>query len=148
MTVIGPVCAPAGAVALSSTEETRVTAAALVPLNLTVELLLNPIPVIVTTVPAAPCVGLKLLIDRVGVNFVALVPVPAGVVTAIGACTAPSGTTALSCVPDPNVTDGDASAPNFTLAPGAKCVPLIVTDRPVFPDDGENEVTVGGLWTR
>src|SRR5690349_11263325 len=99
---MGPVVAPAGTVALSCVAETCVIAVAAVALNFTVDVLLKPTPLIVTTVPAGPPPGLKLVIDRLGVKFVALVPVPATVVTAILPGTAPFGTTALSCVPDTN----------------------------------------------
>jgi hypothetical protein len=148
VTVIGPVVPPAGAVAVNCVEDTWVTVVALVPWKLTVDVLLKPTPVIVTTVPAGPCLGLSPVIDMVGVKLVELVPVPAGVVTEIFPGTAPSGTTAFSCVADTNVTDGETSPPNLTVAPGARCVPLIVTVLPVLPDAGENESTVGGLWTR
>jgi hypothetical protein len=112
------VVAPAGTWALSWTDETWVTVVELVPLNFTVELELNPTPLIVTTVAAGPLDGLKLVIENVGVKFVELVPVPPGVVTETFPGTAPSGTIALSCVTDANVTEGEARAPNFTFAPG------------------------------
>jgi hypothetical protein len=83
------------------------------------------------------------VIDSVGWNLVELLAVPRIVVTAILPVTAPLGTTAFSCVPETNVTDGEASAPNFTFASGAKCVPLIVTVLPVIPSWGLNEPQVG-----
>jgi hypothetical protein len=120
VTVIGPVVAPAGAVACSWGEEMCVTLVALVPLNLTLEPPLNPSPLIVTTVPAGPLAGLKPVSDRVGVNVVALDPLPAGVNTDTFPTTAPSGTTACSFVPDTNVTDGEfRPPPNLTVAPAA-----------------------------
>ncbi len=64
-------------------------------------------------------------------------------VTEILPTTAALGTTAFNCSVDTNVTDGEASAPNFTVAPGAKYVPLIVTELPVIPEDGVNELSVG-----
>jgi hypothetical protein len=143
VTVIGPVVAVEGTVAFSSVDEMWVTLEATVPLNFTVELLLNPTPVIVTTVPVGPLVGLKPVIDSVTVKFEALVAVPAGVVTEILAVTAPFGTTALIWVPETNVTEAEATVPNLTVAPGAKFVPLIVTVLPVIPEVGVNEPTVG-----
>jgi hypothetical protein len=95
VTLIGPVVAVEGTVAFSWVDETWVTLVAAVPLNFTVELLLNPTPLIVTTVPVGPLLGLKPVIDRVTVKFEALVPVPAGLVTEILPVTAPFGTTAL-----------------------------------------------------
>jgi hypothetical protein len=100
VTLIGPVVAVEGTVAFSWVDETWVTLEAAVPLNFTVELLLKPIPVIVTTVPAGPLFGLKPVIDIVTVKLDALVPVPAGVVTEILPLTAPFGTVALIWVPD------------------------------------------------
>ncbi len=82
VTVIGPIVAPAGTVAFSCVAETCVIAVAGVALHFTVEVLLKPTPLIVTTVPAGPPLGLKPVIDRLGVKFVALVPVPAGVTIA------------------------------------------------------------------
>jgi hypothetical protein len=143
VTVIGPVVAVDETLALSWVEETRFALAALTPLNLTTELLLKPTPLSVTTVPVGPLGGLKLVIESVGVKFVALDPVPAGVVTEIFPGTAPFGTTALSCTLETNVTDGEASAPNLTVAPGTKFVPLIVTELPVIPAAGLKEPTVG-----
>lgn len=146
VTVMGPVVAVEGTLAFSWVDETWITLEAAVPLNFTIELLLNPIPVIVTTVPAGPVVGLKPVIDSVTVKFEALVPVPAAVVTEILPVMAPFGTVALICVPETNVTTVDAFNPNLTIAPGAKPVPLIVTELPVMPEVGVNELTVGGPY--
>jgi hypothetical protein len=142
-TVIGPVVAPAGTVAWSLEAETNVTLVALMPLNFTVEALLNPIPLIVTDVPAGPLEGLKPVIDSVGAKLVALDPVPAGVVTEIVAVLAPFGTIAVSFAVDTNVTEGELRLPNLTVAPGTKSVPLMVTWLPVIPDAGLNELTLG-----
>ena len=144
VTVIGPVVAAEGTVAFSWVAEIWTTVDATVPLNFTVELLLKPTPFIVTTVPVGPLAGPKPVIDSVTVKFVGLVPVPAGVVTEILPVTAPFGTTALIWVPDTNVTVGEAFAPNLTVAPGTKPVPLIVTVAPVIPEVGVNEVIFGG----
>jgi hypothetical protein len=146
VTLIGPVVAVEGTVAFSWVDETWVTLEAAVPLNFTVELLLKPIPVIVTTVPAGPLFGLKPVIDIVTVKLDALVPVPAGVVTEILPLTAPFGTVALIWVPDTNVTVVEAVDPNLTFAPGTKLVPLIVTVLPVIPAVGVNELTVGAPY--
>ena len=119
---------------------------ALVPLNFTVDVLLKPTPSIVTTVPVGPLPGPKAVIESVGVKLNALVPVPAGVVTEILPGIAPLGTTALSNVVFPNATDGEATPWNFTVEPGTKSVPVIVTELPVIPEAGLNEVTVGALY--
>jgi hypothetical protein len=143
VTVIGPVVAPAGTVAFRRVADTWVTVVAVVPLNLTAELLLKPRPLIVTTVPTGPVFGEKLVIDSVGVKFVAPVDaVPAGVVTVIGAGTAPLGTVTFSWVALEDVTLAFL-VPNVTLAPGLRPVPAIVTVLPVIPECGVNDVIVG-----
>jgi hypothetical protein len=105
VTVIGPSVAVGGTVAVSFVAETNVTALAATPLNFTLELLVNPTPVSVTTVPRGPLVGAMAVIDSVGVKLAALVAVPAAVGTEIFPATAPSGTVALICVADTTVND-------------------------------------------
>lgn len=131
-----------GTVAFSCVEDTWFTDEAVAPLNFTTDVPLKPTPLIVTTVPTGPLPGLKLTIERVGVKLVELVPVPAAVVTEIFPGIAPLGTVAVSCAVETKVYLAP-SVPNFTLAPGTKFVPLIVTVLPVIPDAGENEDTVG-----
>jgi hypothetical protein len=145
VTLIGPVVAPEGTLALSSVDETWVTTVAGLVLKRTAELVLNPMPVMVTTVPTAPLAGENLVIDSLGVNLVALVPVPAAVVTEIGAATAPLGTTALSSVGETKLTESEATDPKWTLALGTKPEPVMVTCDPVIPDVGLNELTFGAL---
>jgi hypothetical protein len=112
------------------------------PLNFTLELLVNPTPRIVTTVPAGPLAGVRLVIDSVGVKFAELVPVPAAVVTETLPATAPLGTDALICVADSTLNDA-LTPPNVTLLAPLKFVPVIVTLLPVMPVVGVNELTVG-----
>jgi hypothetical protein len=96
VTVIFPVVALAGTVAVILTSVLTVNEAA-VPLNFTDVVPVRFVPLIVTLVPTAPLAGVKLVI--VGVKFtvklVALVAVPAEVVTPIGPVVAPEGTVAL-----------------------------------------------------
>jgi hypothetical protein len=80
------------------------------------------------------------------VKAVALVPVPAGVVTAIGPGTAPLGTVARSWLAATNVTLGEARPANLTVARGTKPLPVIVTVAPGAPDAGENDVTAGAPY--
>jgi hypothetical protein len=124
----------------------REVTVAVVPLKFTTDFELNPTPLIVTDVPAAPLVGLKPVIDSVTVKLLVLVPVPAAVVTEILLDPAPSGTTAFSSLVDTNDTVGDVLEPNLTFAPGTKFVPLIVTVLPVIADVGANDATVGGPY--
>ena len=69
---------------------------ALVPLNCTAVAPVKLVPVIVTVLPTGPLVGLKLVIVGGGttMKFVALVAVPADVVTASRPVVAPAGTVA------------------------------------------------------
>jgi hypothetical protein len=95
VTLIGPLVAPLGTVALSRDEETNTVALAVVPLNLTVLGFVNPAPLTVTTVPRGPQLGEKPETVKVTVKFDALVTVPADVVTAILPVVAPFGTVAV-----------------------------------------------------
>jgi hypothetical protein len=137
-----PDVAPVGTLAWSFVDEIKVTVEAITPLNLTAELEVKPTPVIVTNAPGAPLVGLNAVIDSVGVKLEVLVPVPPAVVTPMWAGTAPLGTMAVIEVPD--VTVGVAArVPNFTVAPGTNPVPVIVTELPVIPFAGANELMTG-----
>jgi hypothetical protein len=142
VTVIVPVVAPAGTVAWSWVDEMCITLEAATPLNLTVAVEVNPTPLIVTTVPTGPLGGLKPVIDSVGMNCPELVPVPSLSLTEMADWTAPLGTVALSWVPEMSLAD-EASEPNFTFTPVTNPVPVIVTELPVMPEVGVNEVTVG-----
>jgi hypothetical protein len=113
-----------------------------VPLKLTVELFVKPTPVIVTTFPTAPLVGVKLTTDSVGLNRVLLVAVPAGVVTEMSADGAPLGTVASTCVAESAVKVAFAE-PKWTAVALLRPVPVIVTVLPVMPDVGVNDVIVG-----
>jgi hypothetical protein len=75
-----------------------VNVVALVPLNLTDVAPVRFVPVIATEVPTGPLVGAKLVIvgpPVATVKLLALVAVPAGVVTEIGPVVAPLGTVAV-----------------------------------------------------
>jgi hypothetical protein len=97
---IFPVTAPVGTVAVTCTPEFTVNAAAFTPPNVTFVACLRLTPVMVTTVPAAPVVGLKLVICGVTRNFLLLVKVPPDVVTRTKPVVAPLGTAAVKYVPD------------------------------------------------
>ncbi len=103
VTVIGPVVAPLGTVTTSCVADADVGIAVGVPLNLTVLALLVELkfdPVIVTVVPIAPLVGVKLVMTGgvVTVKLVPLVPVNVPTVTVIVPVVAPLGTATTSCV--------------------------------------------------
>ena len=67
---------------------------AALPLNVTVSVPVKFAPLIATLVPMAPLAGVKLAMVGASVKGVALVPVPAGVVTLSGPVFAPIGTVA------------------------------------------------------
>jgi hypothetical protein len=104
VTLIFPVVAPAGTVALICVDDTTVKLA-WVPLNATEVAPLNPLPLIVTDVPTGPLVGEndEITGGLVTVNEPALCPVPAAVVTLIFPVVAPAGTVGLISVEDTTV---------------------------------------------
>jgi hypothetical protein len=64
------------------------------PLNVTAVAPVKLVPLIVTTVPAAPLAGAKLAIVGTARKLVSLVAVPAGVVTLSGPVVTPAGAVA------------------------------------------------------
>ena len=117
------------------------------PPNFTEVAPVKAVPLMVTTVPTGPLVGVNEEIvgaAAVTVKLVALVAVPPGVVTVIVPVTAPVGTVAVTRVPAP-FTENVAAAtpPNFTDVAPPKFVPLIVTEVPTGPLVGEKDVIVG-----
>jgi len=100
VTLIVPVVAPAGTVAVICVSEFTVNVTAAVALKATAVVPLKPVPVSVTTVATGPFEGLKEEISGafVTVKLVALVPVPAEFVTVIFPVVAPVGTIAVICV--------------------------------------------------
>jgi hypothetical protein len=96
VTIIGPVVAPLGTVAVIDVDELTVKLA-LTPLKATAMVAVKFVPLIVTLVPTGPLVGLKLVIVgalAATVKLLALVAVPPEVVTLIGPIVAPPGTLA------------------------------------------------------
>ena len=93
VTLIGPVVAPAGAVACIVASEVTVKLAAL-PLNVTAVAPVKLVPLIVTLVPTRPFVGVKLVMIGAGITMKSFVldAVPPGVVTLSGPVVAPTGT--------------------------------------------------------
>ena len=90
-----PVFAAAGTVAVIFVPESTVNVAA-TPLNLTAVAPVKLVPLMVTTVAGLPLVGVKLVITGRTTKLVALVTVPAAVVSEIGPVVAPVGTVALT----------------------------------------------------
>jgi hypothetical protein len=145
VTLIFPVVAPAGTVALICVSELTVNVVALVPLKLTPLAPVKPVPVSVTLVPIGPLVGVNEVITGTAatVKFAALVPVPAEFVTLIFPLVAPVGTVALICVSE--LTANVVALVPLKLTPLApvKPVPVSVTLVPTGPLAGVNEVITG-----
>jgi hypothetical protein len=148
VTLIFPVVAPLGTVALICDPDVTLNDTAAVPLNATRVAPVKLEPLIVTRVPMLPWFGEKELIVGAGaggavtVKLAELVAVPPGVVTEIGPLAAPDGTVALICVSE--LTANDAAAPlNDTVVAPVNAVPVIVTDVPGEPLLGANDVIVG-----
>lgn len=93
VTVIFPVVAPVGTVAVICVSEFTVNVAA-VPLNFTAVICVNPVPVIVTAVPTGPLGGVKLITFGRTLKVLSEVSVVEPLVTVTGPVRAPAGTVA------------------------------------------------------
>jgi hypothetical protein len=148
VTVILPVVAPIGTfVSTRVPWALTVNDAAATPLNRTAVAPANPLPLIRTEVPTGPLFGENEEIVGaaavvVTVKFVALIAVPLAVFTVIGPVVAPVGTLATICVAVFDVIVAITPL-NFTQVAPVRLVPLIVTEVPTGPLDGENEEIVG-----
>jgi hypothetical protein len=104
-------------------------------------------PLIVMAVPGGPVVGLiELIVGPAGacvtVNVDELVALPFGVVTPIGPVVAPDGTAAVIC--ESEFTVKAAGVPlNPTAVAPVKPLPVIVTDVPTGPLEGEKPLIEG-----
>ena len=144
VTLMGPVVAPAGTVALTDVA-VLVTIVAGAPLKVTTVALPIFVPVMVTLLPTAPEIGVKLEIvgGPMTVKLVVLVPVPLGAVTLTGPVVAPGGTVTVSDVAETTLNDGAGVLLNVTAMTPRRLVPVMVTVVPMAPDVGVNLVTVG-----
>ena len=150
VTVTAPAL-PAGAVAVIEVLLTTTTLVAAVPPNVTVAPVAKFVPVIVTAVPPAvgPLFGDTLLTVGITayVNPLVRLPLcPLTVTVTVTAPALPAGAVAVISVGLTTTTLVAAVAPNVTVAPVAKLVPVIVTAVPpaVKPLFGDTLVTVGG----
>ena len=142
VTLIGPVVALAGTVARMRIALNEPVA--LLPLNLTLVRPVKFAPLIVTTVPAGPLVGLKLVMSgkAVTVKLPALVPVPAPVVIVILPVVVPAGTVTVICVAE--FTVNAALVPlNLTEVAPVKFAPAITTLAPTVALEGVNPTIDG-----
>jgi hypothetical protein len=145
VTRILPVVAPTGTVVVMVVAFTMVNGE-FKPLNLTPVAHVNPVPVMVTAVPNVPLDGVNEVIVGAGitVKLKLLVPVPKGLVTAIGPLVAPTGTVVVIVVSFTTVNIGCTVPLNVTLLAPVNKVPRIVTGIPIAAAVGFTEVMVGG----
>ena len=144
VTVILPVVAPAGTVAVIWVSESMLPEA-VTPLNLRPVVVAKPVPVMTTVSPTCPEVGENDVIvgpEPNTVKLAELVAVPAEVVTVILPVVAPVGTVVVIWVSESML---PVAATPLKARPVvvAKPVPVIVTVAPTAPEVGENEVIVG-----
>jgi len=142
VTVTAPVVAALGTVAVTCVLDTRVYFADTL-LNCTLFTLVNPDPVIVTSVPVGAESGLSMSISGSTVNDVADVPVPPAVVTEIVPVVVPGGTTAVICVVESTLYVVAAVPWNLTAVTPVNGVPVMTTLVPIVADPGANSVIAG-----
>jgi len=144
VTLRGPVVAPAGTVTLIDVA-VLVTMVAGTPLNVTAVALPRLTPVMVTLLPTAPEVGVKLVITGgpITVKLMALIPTPLAAVTEMGPVLAPAGTVAMIDVAETTLNEVAGVLLNATAVTPSRLVPLMVTVVPTAPVVGVNLVTVG-----
>ena len=104
---------------------------------------LKPLPVIVTNVPTAPLVGVKLWIFGSTVKVPDVVVVPPGFVTAIGPVRAPAGTPSFRVVAE-TTTNAAPTPPTFAAVVPVNVLPVSVTTVPAVPSLGVNDSSIVG----
>ncbi len=141
--MIAPV-APLPTVAVTEVALATVTAVAAVPPKDTAVAPVRLAPVMVTTVPVLPLLGVNEVMvgARVKVKALLLVAVPTGVVTLI-VPVVPLPTVAVIVVRLTTVNEVTAVPPKATAVAPVKLVPVMVTTVPVPPMLGVNEAMVG-----
>lgn len=136
VTVMGPLGAPTGTVAVIVPELLTVNVVGC-PLNETAVAPVKFVPLIVTTVPAAPTAGAKEVMPGVTVKRVVVATGPPGVVTVMGPVVAPAGTVVV-IVPEASTVKAAATPLKETAVAPVKAVPVIVTPVPAGPKIGVN----------
>jgi hypothetical protein len=153
VSVIGPLVAPLGTLALNCVSEMAHIVVAGVPLKLTAVVPVKFVPVRVTVQPVDPLVGENELIvgappdSTVNGVPLKLQPVPQGAVTLSEPVEAPPGTVAVICVSESTVKLA-ATRLNATPVAPLKFVPVIVTVVPAGPLLGVKEPTPGAPGRR
>ena len=135
---------PLPTTAVTWVAETTVTSVAAVPPMLTAVAPVRLVPLMVTEAPVPPEVGVKPVIvgAAIKVKLSVLVAVPPGVVTET-VPVVPLPTLAVTWVAETTVTSVAAVPPMLTAVAPVRLVPLMVTEVPVTPDAGVNELIVG-----
>jgi hypothetical protein len=134
VTLIRPVFAPAGTVALMEVAEISVKAALTFP-NLTSMVPRKFRPLIVTTVPTGPLGGVKPVTLGPTLKLIELMSVPFGVTTVTGPLFAPLGTVAVIELSELTL-NCEAMPLNLTTVAPVKPVPSIVTLAPTGAHSG------------
>jgi hypothetical protein len=147
VTLILPVVAPVGTIAVIDVAEFTVTEVAVAVLNLTVVVPQNFVPVIVTLVPTVPAVGVnEVIVGAAGavstVKSAVLAVSAAGVSTVILPVVAPVGTAAVTVVSVRPVSVVWLVPLKSTAVAPVNPVPVIATDVPITPHLGVKFVTV------
>jgi hypothetical protein len=148
VTLIGPVVAVAGTVAVICVAEFTVNVVAAALLNVTAVAPVKFVPVIVTDVPASPDVGVNdVIVGQVVLATVkpAKVSVPSAFVTSTAPLVVPVPTTAVIEVPESILNEAALVlliSTSVTLGL-LKFVPVMVTTQPTGPLVGEMFVMVG-----
>jgi len=144
-TLMVPVSAPEGTVAVMVESETTVNAAAVL-LKATAAAPVNALPLMVTEDPTAADGGDTPVMLGAGCDVTlkdaGLLEVPPGVVTLIGPVVAPDGTVAVSWLPEVTVKAVAVPLKDTAVVP-VKPLPTTVTEVPAQPEAGVNEEMVG-----
>lgn len=143
VTLIRPVCAPVGTVAVIWVSEFTVKVVALTPPNVTLVAPVRLLPVIVTTVPTLPLVGENFETTGVTRNTALLTSIPVGTITrTVPVVVAPIGTVIVICDGDMTVKIADAPL-MVTLVASIRSVPKMLIAAPTLPNAGS--VSTNGL---
>lgn len=134
---------PVPTIAVILVEDPTVKELAEVPPKLTLVVPVKLVPVIVTTVPLFPLVGVKeLMIGGLPKVNPSLLPVPFTVATATFPVV-PVPTTAVIPLAESTTKDFAAVPPKLTEVVPVKLDPLMVTIVPLVPPIGVKDVTMG-----
>lgn len=149
VTRTGPVVTPEAAVAMICVAELTLKDAAFKALKVTAVAPLKPVPLMVTTVPALPLAGVKLVMlgTPTTEKLLTLCTVPLAVVTLSGPVLAPAGTVAVIRAEELTAAPTAVTPLKATLLTLTKFAPVIVTLLPTGPLGGVNPLMTGPVVT-